>query len=253
MTMDKWIVAAIVLALFAGGCDGESDKQPAEPDDQQTSEKKADDEQNAASDSAGSEEEPDSRRQSEFADAVEEEAPFERERLIEVAKAWQGAWIIPTSGRKLAWNVTGTHITQYDGERYKSMKLTVLAPCYIEAKEKTDRGAQATFHKFVHTENQTYVGRGAGGILTEDGAVVCDGRKIYALSGTECTAWENGLFDRWESHPAKCSIDNDTFKLGDKNLEKVDGAFVDRQMKRSVAERFDDYDEAKKVVKKANE
>ncbi len=182
--------------------------------------------------------------------AVVDGTPFAKYGLAEAAQKWQGTWVVPVGfGMKFAWKVDGDKLTASNGKKDQSLGFGVLAPCELKTTKKQNGGSSSTMIAFARGDSKTYAGLGKAGVLTDDGAVVCAGNKIYEVDKTGCSQWQE-KFGKWKKSKGDCSLKDGTFQAGSTKLTKVDGVLLDAQMKKNVVKSTDSFEKAKAAVSK---
>lgn len=188
------------------------------------------------------------------AEAIEDDqGPFASFDLPQVAKKWQGAWVV--QGGSSAWQVDGNEVTVFDGNRDEAREFVVQAPCQVAVIERSEGGSSSTIHKFAFDGDTLYAGLGNAGVKKGDVVAACISNEVFTLEGGKCLAWKESRFGKgkWESEDAACSLsredDTETFEAKGTKLELVGEALVDRQMKGNQAQRLGSFDEAKAAMK----
>jgi hypothetical protein len=237
---------ALVVLVAAAGCDNKETAVEVDPPGDELADESAD---NPAKPSVDDEPKEADEAPKAASAAVAEGTPFADYNLEAIAQKWQGSWVLPGSslGTVVAWNVDGAKVTVFDGEEEKTLDLSIVAPCKMTITEKKDGSSSSTHKTFAVTEAKVFSGLGSAGALTDKGAVVCTGGKVYELDGGECAEWKE-RFGKWEKTGADCSLEDGTFQAGSKKLESIDGALVDAQMKRNEARPFDNFADAKAAL-----
>ena len=220
-----------------GGSDEEKEKKAAEKTEQEADTKKKEKEKSEKAESKEGES---------AAAAVAEETPFEKYDLESIAKAWQGNWIVPVSmAGDSVWKIEGGKVTVYDGKEEKMLDFEIIAPCSLRRIEKTENGKTSSYTTFAVGNEKTFAGLGSAGVVTEKGAVVCTGGNVYELTESGCKEWKE-RFGKWESSEAECSLEDGTFTVDSKKLQKTGEVLVDKQMKGNEVKSHASFDEAKK-------
>ncbi|QDG50055.1 hypothetical protein FIV42_04675 [Persicimonas caeni] len=182
-------------------------------------------------------------------------SPFAKYDLAAITEKWQGSWVVPaTLSASTAWKVEGDKVTVLREDGEKTLGFEVIAPCQLVLTEKHEGGSTKSFKTFSVADSRIYAGLGNAGMLTDEGAVVCAGGKIYELTNDGCNVWKE-RFGKWESEKAPadakagCSMSDGTFRAGAYKLDTVDGALVNMQMKGNIAQPHDSFEAAKAALK----
>lgn len=288
MRLASAISLATLLAYGSVGCDGASPVR-AQSSPENNSEGAADESENPsegkspASDETGGE---DTELRGPSGDldggapaaAVSEESPFSDYDLESLAEAWQGNWVLAMRRRTASTAVTidGGKAILYDpyssrsgggppgndskNIEYEPHEFRIVSPCSWEATREREKMADHSFGTiFAFGDEKKVAGMGWGGVVTDEGAVVCFSSKIYELTESGCRLW-NRIGSRWEEEDAECSLEDGTFKATEtretidgtetstRELERVGDIIVNFQLKEKEPQSFETFEAAKKAA-----
>src|SRR5262249_43727183 len=136
---------------------------------------------------------------------------FADQKLDEIAKKLEGAWVVSGDAGKEAWEVKGNVVTVVNKRETRPYALLITSSCTLEMKRRD--GASITSH-FVLDGETLYTGLGDFGVTRKDGtAVACVSNGVYVLKKNKCDKYMF-LGGEWRGEPAKCSQSKDGFEAG---------------------------------------
>jgi hypothetical protein len=149
---------------------------------------------------------------------------------------------------KVAWNIEGALVRQFDGEQEHSFEFTLYSPCHVGLTNK-DAG-ETSIATFVFVGDELHVGLGAVGLVVGDTTIVCSGIDVYTLRGGECMKWSE-MFDDWKGEKAECELSGEgearRFVVGATSLQLFGDALLEQRGE--LASSHADFEAAKQAAK----